>query len=91
MSTIHEHTFVTRETHAANATLMNAAGGDRALLCRVRGEYREMPGMRLTVEQAMRLWGLDRSTVTGLFQTLVAGRFLETDGSGRYRMGHGGY
>lgn len=47
--------------------------------------------MRLTIDQAMRLWGLDRVTVEGLFETLVAGRFLDADGEGRYRMTHGGY
>jgi hypothetical protein len=28
---------------------------------RIRGEYIEMPGLRLTVTQAQRLWGLDRT------------------------------
>jgi hypothetical protein len=29
-------------------------------LRRVKGEYLEMPGLRLTPAQAQRLWGLDR-------------------------------
>ena len=29
---------------------------------RVRGEFMEMPGLRLTPAQAMRLWGLERET-----------------------------
>ncbi len=33
-----------------------------ARMRRVRGEYREMPGMSLTVRQAQRLWTLDAST-----------------------------
>lgn len=66
-------------------------GLDDALLNRVRGEYREMPGMRLTIAQAMRLWALDQTTVTALFEALVAGGFLEVDASGSYRMAHGGY
>ena len=71
---------------------MPPSGGlEGALLMRVRGEYREMPGLRLTIEQAMRLWSLDRNTVTALFETLVADRFLEVDASGIYRMAHGGY
>ncbi len=32
------------------------------LLRRIRGEFREMPGLRLSLEQAMRLWSLDRAT-----------------------------
>ena len=34
----------------------------RQLLLRIEGEYREMPGLSLTVSQAERLWGLDSST-----------------------------
>jgi hypothetical protein len=61
------------------------------LLRRVRGEYREMPGMRLTVDQAMRLWMLDRTICAKLFDSLVAAHFLERDANGRYRKTHGGY
>lgn len=64
---------------------------DDHLLRRVRGEYREMPGMRLTIDQAMRLWMLDRTTCTSIFDCLVAAHFLEVDGTGRYRKAHGGY
>lgn len=88
MQTSHERAPVTGETHDASTARLT---GDVALLNRVRGEFREMPGMRLTIDQAMRLWGLDRVTVEGLFETLIAGRFLEVDGEGRYRMTHGGY
>jgi DNA-binding IclR family transcriptional regulator len=64
---------------------------DDALLRRARGEYREMPGMRLTIDQAMRLWDLDRQTCSDLLNSLVAIRFLEVDGNGRYRKAHSGY
>jgi DNA-binding IclR family transcriptional regulator len=60
------------------------------LLRRVRREFREMPGMRLTLDQAIRLWTMDRSTCTGVFDSLVAARFLEQDATGRYRKTHGG-
>ena len=62
-----------------------------ALLRRVRGEYREMPGMRLTIEQAMRLWNTDRLTCAKVFNSLVASHFLEIDGFGRFKVAHGGY
>lgn len=62
-----------------------------ALLRRVRGEFREMPGMRLTVDQAMRLWNLDRLACNKMLCSLVASRFLEVDSNGRYRKAHGGY
>jgi hypothetical protein len=34
---------------------------DDALIQRVYGEFLEMPGLRLTCQQAQRLWGLDES------------------------------
>jgi hypothetical protein len=55
-----------------------------ALLRRVRGEYREMPGMRLTIEQAMRLWSIDRQACATAFNSLVASHYLEIDDSGRF-------
>jgi hypothetical protein len=61
------------------------------LLRRIRGEFREMPGMRLTLEQAGRLWDLDRATCVGVLGKLISARFLEMDGNGRYRKAHGGY
>lgn len=46
------------------------------LLARIRGEYREMPGLRLTVAQASRLWHMDAATCHTLLERLVAERFL---------------
>jgi len=57
----------------------------------VRGEYREMPGMRLTFEQAMRLWNIDRQACATVLNSLVASRFLEIDGLSRYRKARCGY
>ena len=47
-----------------------------ALLQRVRGEYLEMPGLRLTLAQAARLWDLDRTTCQRLLHALTHARFL---------------
>ena len=46
------------------------------VLRRVQGEYIEMPGLRLTIAQAQRLWGLDRSVCDSLLGTLVEAKFL---------------
>ena len=43
---------------------------------RVQGEYREMPGLRLTPAQAQRLWGLDRAACDALLGALVDAKFL---------------
>jgi hypothetical protein len=64
---------------------------DDALVTRVRGEYREMPGMRLTIDQAMRLWMLDRKTCSGVLDSLVSAQFLERDPRGQYARAGGGY
>ena len=55
------------------------------LLQRVRGEYFEMPGLRLTSAQASRLWGLDTATCQRLLRTLVESQFLARTPDGRYR------
>jgi DNA-binding IclR family transcriptional regulator len=54
------------------------------LLTRIRGEYVEMPGLRLTLGQACRLWQLDPATCGGLLTTLVDERFLYRTRDGSY-------
>ena len=55
-----------------------------SLIARVRGEYREMPGLRLTFAQACRLWQLDASTCEMLLEQLVREAFLYKTGNGSY-------
>lgn len=43
---------------------------------RVKGEFLEMPGLRLTEPQARRLWGLDAASCGALLRTLVEAKFL---------------
>ena len=45
-------------------------------LRRVRGEFLEMPGLRLTAMQARRLWGLDAGSCDALLAALVDAKFL---------------
>ena len=61
------------------------------LLSRMRGEFRAMPGLRLSLEQAMRLWSLDRATCADLLAQLRSARFLDLDANGRYRLARGGH
>ena len=44
---------------------------DARLIERVLGEYREMPGLALTIEQARRLWGCDAVTCQRIVDVLV--------------------
>jgi hypothetical protein len=46
------------------------------LTSRVRGEYREMPGLRLTLPQASRLWQMDVRACEVLLSALVEEGFL---------------
>ncbi len=54
------------------------------LLARVRGEYLEMPGLRLTVSQASRLWGLDAAVCEALLSCLEASGFLRQTRAGAF-------
>ena len=55
-----------------------------ALLLRVRGEFREMPGMRLSSVQACRFWQLDRETCEAVLARLAAERFLVRTADGAF-------
>jgi hypothetical protein len=55
------------------------------LVRRIQGEYLEMPGLRLTREQAQRLWALDDQTCVTILDTLVEHKFLVRGSDGRYR------
>jgi Fic family protein len=50
----------------------------------IRGEYLEMPGLRLTRPQAQRLWGLDEQTCKNLLDRLVDLKFLVLSADGNY-------
>jgi hypothetical protein len=47
-----------------------------ALVERIRGEFLEMPGLRLTVAQASRLWGLDTLSCRAVIDALIGTAFL---------------
>jgi hypothetical protein len=47
-----------------------------ALVNRVRHEFLEMPGLRLTPQQAARLWGLDAPACDNVIEVLVRAEFL---------------
>ena len=53
-----------------------------ALLRRVRAEFAEMPGLRLTPAQATRLWGLEGEACDTVINALVASSFLRWTATG---------
>jgi hypothetical protein len=55
-----------------------------ALLQRVREEYREMPGLKLTKPQATRLFGVAPSVCAAMLRALVMENFLTRVGDGAF-------
>jgi hypothetical protein len=55
-----------------------------ATLARIRGEYLEMPGLRLTLSQTQRLCGVERSLCQLVLDALVDAGFLRIVGNGLY-------
>ena len=53
---------------------------DRAIGARIRAEYLEMPGLRLTVSQAARLFNLELAYCARLLDGLVKTGVLWTNG-----------
>jgi hypothetical protein len=51
-------------------------GGMNELVSRIRAEFLEMPGLRLTVRQASRLWGLDEGSCRHVIDVLIGSSFL---------------
>jgi hypothetical protein len=54
------------------------------LLTRIRGEFAEMPGLRLTFPQACRLWHLDPSQCLAVLEDLVVEGFVHETADGAY-------
>jgi hypothetical protein len=55
-----------------------------SLVARIRGEYREMPGLRLTFAQGCRFWQIDALTCETLLAQLVQEQFLYMTDNGAY-------
>ena len=48
----------------------------RKIVQRIREEFEETPGLRLTVREASRFWGLDEVTCSWVLTELAAAGFL---------------
>jgi hypothetical protein len=51
----------------------------------VKGEYLEMPGLSLTLRQAMRLWHLDAASCRRVLDALIRCGFLTETRHGAFR------
>ena len=70
---------------------MIASEGDQAvkaelftLARRIREEFEEVPGLRITVGEAARFWGLDETTCEQVLERLLADGFLARGVDERY-------
>ena len=54
------------------------------LIARIQGEYTEMPGLRLNLAQACRLWQVDVATCRTLLEELVREKVLYRTHEGFY-------
>lgn len=68
----------------AGQSLSSAVASSSLILDRIRGEFREMPGLSLTLEQARRLWSLDAPTCSEALSYLAEAGFLCRKPNGTY-------
>jgi Fic family protein len=54
------------------------------LLLRIRGEFLELPGLRLTLAQAQRLWHMERAVCERVLRALVEEAFLRQTRDGAF-------
>jgi hypothetical protein len=64
--------------------MMSKPDTTHLMLYRIRGEFLEMPGLRLTITQAARLWHMDAATCAAALARLVSERFLTRTLGGAY-------
>jgi hypothetical protein len=69
---------------SASGSPLASAHPSPALLSRIRSEYMEMPGLRLTVLQARRLWTIDALTCASALAALESAGFLARTRDGAY-------
>ena len=80
-----DHSAVECRTTGSGAAT-ELAGIVTALSVRVHGEYREMPGLRLTVRQAARLFGIPLEVADAVLRDLRRASVLVRAGDGAYSL-----
>jgi hypothetical protein len=66
-----------------SAVIERATPALQQIVIRIKAEFLELPGLRLTLPQASRLFGVDTTACEHVLTSLVSNRFLKTmkDGS----------
>lgn len=73
--------------HAAAAGILRVMNPN--LLNRIRAEFLEMPGLRLTVSQVQRLCGIDAAACRAVLDALVDAKFLSVKSNSYFRASDG--
>ena len=76
--------LATGEGGTASLSTAANASEHQQILERIRGEYLEMPGLRLKAEQVQRLCGVKPSVCRVLLESLVEAKFLCVSSDGAY-------
>jgi hypothetical protein len=75
--------------YGADANLKNSHPEEHDLCKRVQAEFREMPGLTLTLPQASRLFSIERASCERILGALVHAGHLSTNGKA-FASGRGG-
>jgi len=75
---------LTNDSIETGADVPEPKKGIQDVVQRIRGEYLEMPGLRLTAAQARRLWRLDETACEAVLGALVDARFLAKTRDGAF-------
>lgn len=70
-------------SHSSQESLLDTAAFSQ-LLRRIRAEYLEMPGLKLTAPQARRLWGLHSAACDAALAALMDSKFLSRTRDGLF-------
>jgi len=88
LAEIRHLTRLVREQRSHAALRRGGDGGQRPvdpeLAARIRAEYTDLPSLKLTLDQAERLWQQNRASIDAALDALVAEGFLQRGGAGRY-------
>ena len=71
-------------------SIVSGVGPSGDLMRRIRGEFLEMPGLRLTPRQAQRLFGLDATTCDEILDRLRESGFLSRTDDGMFTLAQAG-
>ena len=58
------------------------------LICRIKSEFAEMPGLHLTMAQACRLWQVDPAVCATILDRPVQEKYLHVTRHGAYTATH---